>query len=133
MSPEDIKYTNQRIEILKVLEGNTDHPTVEDVYNKVKQKLTRITKATVYNNLQLLATKGIIKEVDVKGVLRLEPNVADHHHLICKSCGKIIDFNSEKLTKIALDVAKDVQFEIESTITNYYGLCLKCMEEKKNG
>ena len=43
-----IKYTNQRVEILNFLQGNLMHPTVEDVYEGVKKKLTRISKATVY-------------------------------------------------------------------------------------
>lgn len=67
MKQADIKYTNQRIEILEFLKEFDGHPTVDDVYEGVRQKLTRISKATVYNNLKFLAEKGLIKEVNVKG------------------------------------------------------------------
>ena len=72
---EKIKYTNQRVEILNFIKGNTSHPTVEEVYNEVKKKLTRISKATVYQNLRFLSEKGIIQEVNIKGVSRFEPNI----------------------------------------------------------
>ncbi len=50
---EGIKYTNQRVEILNFLQGNLTHPTVDEVYEEVKKKLTRISKATVYQNLSI--------------------------------------------------------------------------------
>ena len=87
-----IKYTNQRIEILNFLKNNTAHPTVDDVYEVVKKKLTRISKATVYQNLKFLTEKGLIQEVNIKGVSRYEPNIDPHHHMICIKCVKIIDF-----------------------------------------
>jgi Fur family transcriptional regulator, ferric uptake regulator len=50
----EIKYTNQRIEILNYLKDNYSHPTVEQVYDAIKKKLSRISKATVYQNLRFL-------------------------------------------------------------------------------
>lgn len=126
----DMKLTNQRIEIIEYLKNNKEHPTVDQVYEDVKKKLTRITKATVYKNLQALSEKGIIKEVNMKGILRFESNLEEHHHLICQICGDIIDFHSNKLTEFALNTVKDVEFQIESTSTTFYGKCKKCVEVK---
>ena len=64
MENAKIKYTNQRVEILNFLKDNTTHPTVDEVYDGVKKKLTRISKATVYQNLKFLAGKGLIQEVN---------------------------------------------------------------------
>ena len=124
---ESIKYTNQRVEILNFLQGNLMHPTVEDVYEGVKKKLTRISKATVYQNLKFLANKGLIQEVNIKGVSRFEPNITPHHHIICKNCGSIVDFESKDLTDFSLEVIKKKkEFKIESTNTNFFGICNKC-------
>lgn len=124
---ESITYTNQRVEILNFLQGNLRHPTVEDVYEGVKKKLTRISKATVYQNLKFLANKGLIQEVNIKGVSRFEPNITPHHHIICKNCGSIVDFESKDLTDFSLEVIKKKkEFKIESTNTNFFGICNKC-------
>lgn len=124
---EKITYTNQRVEILNFLKDNYGHPTVEEVFEAVKKKLTRISKATIYQNLKFLAEKGIIQEVNIKGVSRFEPNLEAHHHLICKNCDKIMDFDSKELTEFALKLSEKVKdMKIESTNTNFYGICKKC-------
>ena len=78
MENANITYTNQRVEILDFLKDNTSHPTVDDIYQGVKKKLTRISKATVYQNLKLLSEKGLIQEVNIKGISRFEPNLELH-------------------------------------------------------
>ena len=124
-----IKYTNQRIEILNFLKENYSHPTVEEVYKGVKEKLVRISRATVYQNLKFLSENGLISEVNIKGVSRFEPNVISHHHLICKKCGKIMDFNSKALTKYSFAIARKIKkMKIEATNTNFYGICNGCRE-----
>jgi Fur family ferric uptake transcriptional regulator len=130
MEHNKIKYTNQRIEILDFLKKNTTHPTVEEVYKAVKKKLSRISKATVYQNLKFLTEKGIIQEVNIKGVSRFEPNLNPHHHIICRKCGKILDFESYELTAYSLQIGKKLkEIEIDATNTNFYGTCKKCGEK----
>ncbi len=124
---EGIKLTNQRAEILNFLKDNFTHPTAEDVYEGVRKKLTRISKATVYQNLKFLTAKGLIKEVNVKGVSRFEPNIDPHHHLICKKCGEIKDFESKELTDYSLELVKNTEdFNVESSNTTYFGICKTC-------
>lgn len=126
-----IKYTNQRVEILNFLKDNFTHPTVEQVYKAVKKKLTRISKATVYQNLKFLAENGLVQEVNIKGISRFEPNLEPHHHIICKNCGKIIDFESKELIDYSLKIAKKLkQMNIESVSTNFFGICDKCNKGK---
>ena len=124
---KNLVYTNQRIEILNFLRNNKSHPTVDKVYEGVKKKLTRISKATVYQNLKFLADKGLIQEVNIKGVSRFEPNIKPHHHVICKKCGKITDFESRELTDYSLKIARKLKdTKIEATDTHFYGKCIKC-------
>jgi len=127
MKDANFKHTNQRVEILNFLRDNTNHPTVEDVFEGVRKKLTRISKATVYQNLKFLSEKGLIQEVNVKGISRFEPNLKPHHHIICRRCGKIIDFESKELTDYSLKIVKKLkEFDIDTTNTNFYGICKKC-------
>lgn len=127
----DMKYTNQRVEILSYLRTHHGHPTVDEVYEGVREKLTRISKATVYKNLKFLANKGMIEEVNVKGITRFESNLIPHHHVLCTECGKIDDFESDKLFDYTLEIAKNIDgFKLDAINTNFYGTCKNCMEKK---
>lgn len=130
----DMKYTNQRVEILAFLREHKGHPTVDEVYDGVRKKLTRISKATVYKNLKFLSQKGFIEEVNVKGVTRFEANFTPHHHLICRECRKMEDFQSEELFDYSMKIAEEIEgFSIDSMSTNFYGICKQCKEDKING
>jgi Fur family transcriptional regulator, ferric uptake regulator len=119
--------TNQRLAILDFLKGNHSHPTVEAVYEAVREKLPQISKGTVYNNLAFLTQEGLIREVHVKGVARFEMNLEPHHHVICQDCGCILDFRSEDLTQISLELGKAMKgFKVDFTSTNFFGSCDKC-------
>ena len=86
-----------------------------------------MSKATVYKNLEVLKEQGLIKEVNAKGVSRFEANFSPHHHIICKGCGRIIDFESQELTAFALKVIQiQSNYVITETSTNFYGICEDC-------
>lgn len=126
------KLTNQRAIILDYLKENHEHPSVEDVYKFVRQKLPRISKKTVYSNLQFLSDERLIQEVQVKGVQRYEPKLDPHHHLICRRCQRINDLKSGELFSHAMETAKDVDdFEVESVSVNFYGICKDCKEGER--
>ena len=128
-----VKFTNQRVIILDYLKENYNHPSVEEIFGFVKKKLPRISKKTVYSNLQFLCNEDLIQDVRVKGVQRYEPKSDLHHHLICRKCGKIRDIQSEELLSHAMKVGKTVKnFYVESTNINFYGICKKCKEVNKN-
>ncbi len=124
-----MKFTNQRVVILNFLKDNLNHPTVEEIYEEVKQTLPRITKATVYQNLKILVNNDLLKEVNVKGISRFEAKTEPHHHIICKTCGKIVDFVSDELIDYSLKIIKKQEdFIINSTETSFFGICRTCDE-----
>jgi len=126
------KLTNQRAIILEYLKENYTHPSVEEIFGFVKNKLPRISKKTVYSNLQFLCNEGLIQDVRVKGVQRYEPQSNPHHHLICRKCGKIMDKQSEELLSHAMKVRQTIKnFYVESININFYGICKKCKEGNK--
>lgn len=126
--------TNQRRAILDFLQSGKVHATPEEVYAAVKQKLPRVSKATVYRNLNFLVEKGLIRRLKIKDVACYEAKRDKHHHVICKKCGRIMDFKSDELTSYALSLAKDFEeAEVVSANTIFYGICKNCREVNKNG
>jgi len=122
-----MKLTNQRVTILNFLKDNINHPTVEEIYEEVMETLPRISKATVYKNLKVLVKNGYLREVDVKGVSRCEGKSEPHHHIICKTCGKIVDFSSDELIEYSLKTIKNQEdFIINSAETTFFGICKVC-------
>lgn len=103
---------------------------MEEIFEEVKKKLPRITKATIYNNLRVLIENGHIREVNVKGVQRFEAKVNAHHHIICNKCGKIWDFDSNDLVNYSLRIIEsNKDFIINSAETMFFGLCKGCKTE----
>ena len=127
MAKTNFKLTNQRLIILDFLKDNYTHPTVEDIFNYVKTRLPRISKKTVYRNLQFIAKEGMIQEVNVRGVQRYEPKLDPHHHIVCRKCGKIEDVKSKELLSHAMKVAKKIKnFDVEFSQVHFHGICKKC-------
>ncbi|MCF7860941.1 transcriptional repressor [Candidatus Woesearchaeota archaeon] len=113
------KLTNQRAIIMEFLKDNINHPSVDDVYNYVVAKLPRTSKKTVYANLEFLAEKNIIKQIEVKGVKRYDPNIKEHYHLVCRSCHRIIDLLPTEINS---------KHKIDSV--TMYGTCKNCLKRK---
>ena len=122
-----ITFTNQRLAILDFLKNNLKHPTVEEIYEEVKKSLPQITKATVYKNLKTLTDKGLIQMVNVRGVSRFEARIEPHHHIICKTCGKIDDFISDTLIDYSMKLIREYEdFNINTAETTFFGICKSC-------
>ena len=78
--------TIQRYAVLEYLYENRIHPTVEEIYYSLKEKFSTISKATVYNTLELLKDYGLIQEITIeKGKLHFDYEVKSHHHFFCRA------------------------------------------------
>ena len=122
-----LKLTPQRLGILKFLENNKNHPSAEDIYNALKDQFPSMSLATVYNTLDVLVEKGIVKELIIESSKRrFDPYVYPHAHFICKKCKKIIDVNMEKNLSIPEEL-KDM--EIVDINLTFYGYCKDCQKK----
>lgn len=66
----------------------------------------------------------------MKGVTKYEAQMEPHHHITCRNCSKIIDFNSDELIEYSFKIIKNVEdFDIDATSTNFYGICMNCKGE----
>ena len=91
------KITAQRACIFRALEGDATHPSAERVHEKVRGEMPNVSLKTVYQTLHDLAELGAISVLDVgTGQARFDPNVeTTHHHLVCRSCGKVRDLAAD--------------------------------------
>jgi Fur family peroxide stress response transcriptional regulator len=124
------KLTPQRLAILKFLEGNKEHPSVDQIYKGMIKKFPTMSLATVYNTIDTLKKRGQVKELNVDpSKKRFDPNTEVHHHIICVGCQKILDVHNE----FPLDPPKieTEEFEIIGSHIEFYGLCSKCKNKKE--
>jgi len=129
-----LKYTEQREIVLDILINAEDHLSAEDVYNQIKTKYSdsNIGIATVYRALGFLEEVNLITSIafGTEGK-KYESNAKSHHdHLICTSCGKIVEFLDDEIEKRKDRIAKKNKFKITSHSMQLYGTCKDCQEEK---
>jgi Fur family peroxide stress response transcriptional regulator len=124
-----LKLTPQRLAILEYLDGNTSHPSAEDIYSSVKEKFPTMSFATVYNTLETLRKRGQILELTIDpDRKRYDPNIHPHNHLICLRCKTIVDVDLDFEILIPDEARKS--FDVLGNHIEFYGICEKC---KKGG
>jgi len=125
-----MKRTPQRLAILEYLDGNTSHPSAEDVYRAVSKKYQSMSVATVYNTLHTLTNAGALRELTIDPERkRYDPDTSGHHHLLCVSCGSIFDVPEEISVDLPRDMARD--FTILGNHIEFYGYCSPCRRKRK--
>ena len=101
-----LKATPQRISILNELVKN-EHPTIDELFERLKEKFPSISLATIYKNIGILKDCGVIKErVIINSKTRLDLNLEPHIDLVCLKCGKIKDIKYNKKIKENLENLK---------------------------
>jgi Fe2+ or Zn2+ uptake regulation protein len=121
------KITAQRQCIFRALEGDMTHPSAERIHEKVRRDMPNVSLKTVYQTLNDLAELGAISMLDVgTGSARFDPNVETvHHHLVCRSCGKVrdvaVEFPGLTVSRRAAD-----GFAVDSAEVVFRGLCDEC-------
>jgi Fe2+ or Zn2+ uptake regulation protein len=121
-----LKVTPQRMCIFDVLHGNRVHPTAEAVYEEASRRMPTLALKTVYQTLNDLREMGEIQQLDMgTGASRFDPNVDDHHHLVCVGCGSIRDLYADfpGVTVPELDAGGFSAFSAEVV---FRGLCAGC-------
>lgn len=122
-----LKMTPQRIAVLEYLEGNTTHPTAENIFIAIKKKHPTVSFATVYNTIQALKDIGGITEVTIDPVRkRYDPNTRVHHHVVCVKCGAIGDVFAEYTDELVLPKSVTEEFTVIGSHVDFYGVCKAC-------
>lgn len=121
-------YSRKRQAIYDLMCSTDRHPTAEWIYNELKLDYPDLSLGTVYRNIKLLESKGMINSVTVvNGCERYDAFTDPHSHFVCRVCGKIIDvfINFNTFPAVKINGAR----KIESQSLIYYGICEDCDEE----
>ncbi|MBI5493129.1 MAG: transcriptional repressor [Deltaproteobacteria bacterium] len=125
------KLTPQRLAILKFLEGNTNHPTAEDIYVEIKKKYPTVSFATVYNTVEALRERGEILEITIDPERKhFDPNPTPHHHIICSKCKKLGDIFVDYSEALRLGLPENItkEYTVTGNHVDFYGVCKNCRE-----
>lgn len=106
-------------------------PTIDQIYEDVKNRIPGVSRTTVYRTLETLAELGVAKKTShVDAVARFDGNVDHHHHLVCVRCDKVVDFADPALSKLPLPDARRTGFEIVDFSVYLEGICRECKDKR---
>ena len=119
-----VKLTEQRKIIAKIMSEANDHPSVDELYNRVSKIDPKISIATVYRTVKLFEESGIVTKHDFKcGKARYEElNESHHDHLIDIKTGEIIEFVDDEIEKLQKKVAEKYGYELVDHKLELYGI-----------
>ena len=125
-----VQVTAQRVAVLDAVSGRP-HGTADDVAKAVRAKIGVISRQAVYDALGVLAETGLIRRIQPAGSpARYEDRVGDnHHHLICRGCGRTVDVDCAVGVAPCLNAAADSGFEIDEAEVIYWGRCPECSDQ----
>jgi Fur family ferric uptake transcriptional regulator len=130
-----LKFTKQREVILQTLYNHSEHFTPESLYLLIKQKHPKLNVgiATIYRTLNLLEESLMVTSISFgsAGKKYELANKPHHDHLICKCCGKIVEFEDNEIEKRQKDVAKANGFKLTSHLMQLYGICKECQKKQE--
>ena len=123
---QGMKITPQRHLLFTLLHDNTGHPTAEALYSVASARMPGISLRTVYQTLTDLTAMGELRQVAVDaGAARFDPNVADHQHAVCDTCGSIVDVYVDRTDQLAIE-GLDGFHPLGATIV-FHGTCASCV------
>ena len=123
-----LQVTAQRLAVLRAVSRNP-HGSADDVVGVARAELGAISRQAVYDALAVLTDAGILRRIQPAGsAARYEDRVGDnHHHLICRTCGRMVDVDCAVGETPCLTAADDSAYEIDEAEVIYWGRCPECV------
>ncbi len=128
------RITPERFEVLDAVLEHEGHFGADDLFIQLKNLKSKVSRATVYNTLELLAQCGLLSKRNFgDNLTRYESNFKKrtHDHLICVNCGKIVEFSDERLNLIPQEITKKLGYDIDSYSFNIFARCKNQRDCKK--
>ena len=123
--------TQQRKLILEELRQMDNHPSADEIYEKVRLRLPRISLGTVYRNLEVLSELGEIQKLELSGSLkRFDWNTQKHYHIRCIGCNRVDDAPIAPLNQLENKLYSATVFQIIGHNLEFTGLCPECSKNQ---
>jgi Fur family ferric uptake transcriptional regulator len=127
LSTKGRRMTAQRRAIIETVFGTAEHFTAEQLLAWSQKRNRSVSRPTVYRTLPLLTECGLVREIDLGKAYRFyDPNYADHpnhSHIICAECGKIIEFESDRIEKLEDEIGQRLGFTVKARRLQLTGSC----------
>ena len=124
-----LHVTTQRLAVLRAVRDRP-HSTADDIDKLVRAELGAVSRQAVYDALGALTDKGLLRRIQpARSPARYEDRVDDnHHHLICRTCGRMVDVDCAVGYTPCLTAADDSGYEIDEAEVIYWGRCPDCVQ-----
>jgi Fur family transcriptional regulator, stress-responsive regulator len=128
-----VQVTAQRLAVMRAV-SDRPHGTADDVAEVVRAEIGAISRQGVYDALGVLVEKGLVRRIRPAGSsARYEQRVGDnHHHLVCRSCGRTVDVDCSTGVAPCLHAADDQGYEIDEAEVIFWGRCPTCREAARD-
>ena len=128
---QGFKVTAQRLAVMRAVSGRP-HLTADEVVEVVRADIGTISRRAVYDAVGVLADMGLLRRIQPAGsAARYEDRVGDnHHHLICRTCGRMVDVDCAVGAAPCLTAADDAGYEIDEAEVIYWGRCPTCRSSR---
>ncbi|MEK7668564.1 MAG: Fur family transcriptional regulator [Gemmatimonadota bacterium] len=126
-----LPVTSQREQVADVLFAAGGHLSVDDIEQLLRSRDVHVGKATIYRTLDLLVESRMVVERDFgEGFRRYErvPGHPHHEHLICLRCGKVVEFQNDRLERLKALIADEYGFQHSHHRLDIYGVCRECQQ-----
>jgi len=122
-----LQVTAQRLAVLRAV-SSRPHSTADDIDKIVRAELGSVSRQAVYDALGILTEKGLLRRIQpARSPARYEGRVGDnHHHLICRACGRMVDVDCAVGYTPCLTAAEDAGYEVDEAEVIYWGRCPEC-------
>ena len=127
-----IRLTPQRLAIAEVVVNSGDHPSVKQIFGRVKEFFPYVTLATVYSTLTVLEQAGIVRELPFQKQSRYDANLSPHVNLVCVGCGSVhdADVGQEMVADLRQRLEESSDFQFTSQRVDFYGWCPNCAHRR---
>jgi len=118
--------------ILEELKKHNDHPSADEIYERVRKRLPRISLGTVYRNLEVLSELGEIQKLELSGSLKRYDGIpTKHYHIRCVQCNRVDDAPIAPLNRIENELYDTTVYEIIGHNLEFTGLCPDCTRKNR--
>ncbi|HKL72782.1 MAG TPA: transcriptional repressor [Candidatus Onthovivens sp.] len=129
---KETRNTIQKALVLNAVNEMKNHPTAEEVFHYIQKAYSHISKTTVYNNLQLLASKGQLRRLEMpNGSTRYDHRFHDNYHFLCKECHRLFDSDIEEEKALIKEIKEKSDYQIDDVNIVLTGTCPDCIKKIK--
>ena len=128
-----MRITNQRALVMEIIRQRKGHLDADGIFLEARKKEPRISLSTVYRALQMFKKLGLVEELhldDTHHFYEVKPS-AEHHHLVCLDCGRVIEFQYPLARYINRNIPEAKDFDITETEVRMTGYCSQCRQKRK--